>query len=557
MRLVSPRLATPLVLALLASAPALADHDHHHAADEALGKIHFPISCQPAQQAAFDRGVALLHSFGYERAEAAFDAVAAADPACGMALWGVAMSNYHQIWGPPTDAEFARGQAAAKRAVEVGARSARDRDWIAAAAAFYVEPQPRPHVERVAAYERAMAELAARYPDDDEAQIFRALALLSLAYNSPPDKTYARQKQAAEILNRLLPREPEHPGVAHYMIHSFDYPELATLALPAARAYARIAPASPHAQHMPSHIFTRLGLWRDSIASNLASEETARRLTATAHPGATSFDGLHAMDYLEYAYLQTARDDAARGVVERTLAVTSLDQPTFSAGFALAAVPARYALERRDWRSAADLVTSTVFPWEKFPPAEAIVRFARSVGAARSGDLAAARRELERLAAIESALRGQKGFDWATQVEIERRAASAWIARAEKRDDEALASLRTAADLEDSTDKHPVTPGAVLPAREQLADLLAELGQSKAALAEYERSLASAPARYNSLVGAAQAADQIAEAARAADYYRRLAELCQGSTGERARRAADRAREREATAARGGSPKAP
>ena len=523
-------------LALLGVSPVLADHDHDHG--ESLGKVSFPVSCQPAQQAAFDRAVALMHSFGYERSEHAFQEVAAADPQCAMAYWGIAMANYHMIWGPSSEAEFARGAAAAKRALEFTPATPREGDLIRAVASFYVEPAPRPHPERVAAFEQAMAGVAARYPQDDEIQIFRALALLGVAYNSPPDKTYARQKQAAAILNGILPRAPEHPGVAHYMIHSFDYPDLATLALDAARVYAKIAPSAPHALHMPSHIFTRLGLWQESIDSNLASADSARKLAAEKYPGVTPYEALHAMDYLTYAYLQMARDDDAKAVVASAVAAaTTLDQPTFSAGYALAAAPARYALERRDWKAAAALTPSAGFPWEKFPYAEANVHFARAVGAARLGDLETARPALAKLSVIQTGLAGQKGFDWASQVEIQRRIAAGWLARAEKKDGEALELLRSAADLEDSTDKHPVTPGSILPAREQLGELYAELGQPKAALAEYARSLETAPARYSGLLGAARAAEAVADAGQAKSYYQKLAALCAGSTSERSRAA--------------------
>jgi tetratricopeptide (TPR) repeat protein len=528
--------------ALLVS-PLRADHDHDHDhATESLGKVHFPVSCQPAQQPAFDRAVALVHSFGYERAENAFNEILAQDPKCAMAYWGIAMSTFHQIWGPATDAEFARGRAAAQKAAQFAPPSPREGDLMRAIGAFYLEEKPRNHPERVAAYADAMTSVAARYPDDHEIQIFRALSLLAKAYNSPPDKTYAVQKQAAGILNALLPLEPQHPGIAHYMIHSFDYPELAPLALDAARAYAKIAPDAPHALHMPSHIFTRLGYWQESIDSNLASAAAATKQVEQEHPGATSFNALHAMDYLEYAYLQTARDTEAKGVVDGVAGATSVDAPEPAGGYAIAAVPARYALERRSWKEAAALTLSPAFPWEKFPQTEAIVHFARAVGAARGGDVATARQALDRLTALQSALQGQKGFDWATQVEIQRRAAAGWLARAEKRDGEALTLLRSAADLEDSTDKHPVTPGAVLPAREQLADLLVELGQPKEALAEYERSLHTAPARYNSLLGAAQAAEKSGESVKATDLYGQLAALCKGSTSERARLAESRLR---------------
>ena len=528
-----------VLAALLLVSPARAqhehEHDHAHEATEVFGKVHFPISCRPELQPAFDRAVAQLHSFAYAPAAQAFADVGAKDPACAMAQWGVAMSYFHVIWGPPTPQEFAAGKAAAEKAVALAAAGAtpRERDYVGAIAAYYAGDNV-PHAARVAAFDTAMAGVAQRNPDDHEAAIFHALAILGVAYNSPPDKSYARQKQAAEILNQLLPLEPEHPGIAHYMIHSFDYPELAELALPAARAYSKIAPSAPHALHMPSHIFTRLGLWRESIESNLASERVAREWAARSHPGAVSFDGLHAMDYLEYAYLQTGQDAQARGLVDTVTRATMFDAAVFQAGYALAMIPARYALERRDWKRAAALeVAPASFPWAQYPYAEANTHFARAVGAARTGDLVSARKDVARLEAIRDGLKGQKGFDWATQIEILRRAASGWLARAAKQNDSALALLRSAADLEDSTDKHPVTPGAILPAREQLADLLLELGKPAAALVEYEASLKNAPARYNTYAGAALAAKRAGDAKRSKDYQDRLLAMCGGTLPQR------------------------
>ena len=531
-----PRLAGSRVLAavvLLVPAVVLAQHDHAHEVPEKFGQVRFPISCKPDLQAPFERAVAMLHSFAYANAAAAFRDVSAKDPECGVAQWGVAMTNLHIIWAPPTDSEFAAGRAAAQEAAKTGAKTARERDYIAAIGAYY-EGDGVAHAARVAAYEKAMAAVAERNPQDDEAAIFHALSILGIAYNSPPDKTYARQKEAAKTLNRLLATHPDHPGIAHYMIHSFDYPELAELALPAARAYAKIAPSAPHALHMPSHIFTRLGMWKDSIESNLASRQTAQAAIAKTKPGATAFDALHAMDYLEYAYLQSGQDAKARSVAEDAANVSSLDVPQFAAGYALAAIPARHALERHDWKAAAAVKLTPSFPWEKVPYAEAIVHFARSVGNARAGDLETARKELDALAAIQASLKGQKGFDWATQVEIQRRAAAAWILRGEKKDPEALATMRSAADLEDTTDKHPVTPGSILPAREQLADLLVEVGQPQVALAEYETSMKSAPARLNSLSGAAQAAERAGKKPEAKAYRERLLALCGGSVPPRA-----------------------
>lgn len=534
MRTIPGALVLSVVL-LITPTPSSAqhEHDHAHAAPEKFGDIHFATSCTPSAQAAFERGMALLHSFAYPEAAIAFKEAAAADPACGMAQWGIAMSNYHTIWAPPTPDEFAAGRAAAEQAATLGAPTARERDFIAAIGAYY-KGDGVPHPTRVLAYEQAMAAVAERNADDHEAQILYALSILGEAYNSPPDKSYGRQKHVAEILNRILPLEPEHPGIAHYMIHSFDYPELAALALPAARAYSKIAPSAPHALHMPSHIFTRLGMWPESIQSNLASSAVAREWIAKSKPGATSYDDLHAMDYLEYAYLQSGQDAKARAVVDAVAQVTTFDSPTFSAGYALAAIPARHALERRAWKAAAALTPQPAsFPWAKYPYAEAIVHFARAVGAARSGDLVAARDALAKLTAIQTALQGQKGFDWASQVEVQRREAAAWLARAEKKNAEAVALMRSAADLEDSTDKHPVTPGAILPAREQLADLLAELGRPAAALTEYEASLNAAPARFNSYRGAESAALRAKQKQKATDYRQRLVALCGGTVPDR------------------------
>ena len=528
---------THLLAAALALTPGWAfaqhEHDDGHLAPEKFGQVHFPTSCNAQVQPVFERGLTLLHSFAYARAAKVFEEVSAKDPGCGMAQWGIAMSYFHTIWGPPTEDEFAAGRTAAQRAAAVGAPSDRERDYIAAIGAYY---QGDEHPARVVAYEKAMTGVAERNPADHEAAIFQALAILGVAYNSPPDKTYARQKEAAKILNHLLTVEPEHPGIAHYMIHSFDYPELAELALPAARAYAGIAPSAPHALHMPSHIFTRLGMWKESIESNIASARTAQAWIARTHAGATAFDALHAMDYLEYAYLQTGQDEKAREIADGVAKVTSFDVPQFAAGYALAAIPARHALERRAWKEAAALTAQpATFPWAKYPYAEAIVHFARAVGGARAGALDTARREVARLADIQAALKGQKGFDWSTQVEIQRRAAAGWLARAENKDAEALALMRSAAALEDSTDKHPVTPGSILPAREQLADLLSELGQPAAALAEYEASLRSAPARLNSYDGAAQAAERAGKKQEAKAFRERLVGLCGGSVPDRLR----------------------
>ncbi len=523
----------PLVLACcLAAFPAAAqEHDHqhgHHGAAEELGVVDFPIGCSPKAKPAFDRALAFLHSFGYEEARRGFEEAAQADPECGIAHWGVAMSHYHPIWAPPTPAERAAGAAAAEEAAQVGAKSERERGYIAAIGVFYRDAGTRDHQTRAQAFSSALEKLAAAFPEDDEAAIFHALTLLATA--PPSDATYAQQKRAAAILNGLLPEHPRHPGIAHYTIHAFDYPELAELALPAARAYARIAPASSHALHMPSHIFTRLGLWQESIASNLDSAAAAKALVGRTHPGAVSYDDVHALDYLEYAHLQLGDDAKARAVVEEVARATRFDSPNFAAAYALAAAPARYALERRDWRAAAALVLPPAeISWERFPYAGAIIHFANAVGAARGGDLARARRAVQELAAAAAALRAAPPggpYDWAGQVESMHLAAAGWVAFAEDEKDEAVRLLAAAAEKEELVGKHPVTPGAVLPAREQLGDLLLELGRAPEALAAYEAALAEAPRRLNGVAGAARAAERAGDAARARRYRDELLALC-------------------------------
>lgn len=496
-------------------------HDHGHD----LGHVHFPVSCAPTAQQTFERGVALLHSFWYDEAEKTFEQVTRADPTCAMGYWGVAMSFYHPVWVPPTAADLKKGAAAVAKAKSAAAKTQRERDYVAAIEVFYRNSEKMPHRERASAWRKAMQQLSAKYPEDTEAAIFFALALIGTA--PAGDKTYASQKQAAEILNRILREQPDHPGVAHYMIHSYDSPQLAILALPAARSYAKIAPASAHALHMPSHIFTRLGMWQDSIDSNLASAASARDYVARVLPGAASQDQLHAMDYLEYSYLQTSRDADAKRVVEEVAAVTKVDQEVFQAAYALAAIPARYALERRRWSEAAALrVQPAWFPWKQFGFAEAITHFAGALGAARSGNPSSARGAIEKLAAIQKALaQAPQDYDWATQVEVQRLAASAWLAHAEGRNEPALRWMREAADLEDRADKHPVTPGPVLPARELLGELFMELDQPALALPEFETVLRSSPRRFNSTYGAARAAELTGDRRKAKERYSELLQL--------------------------------
>ena len=529
----------------LALADASGQHQHQHG--EKIGTISFPTSCSPSAQAVFLRGVAWLHSFEYEPAGKTFNEAATADPSCAIAQWGAAMSLYHPLWAPPSAAELERGRAAVAKALATPAKTERERDYVAAIAAFYRDSDKLDHKTRAMAYNAAMAALHQRYPDDREAAVFYALSQAA-AGTLDNDPTFAREKDAAAILSKVLQEEPDHPGVAHYLIHSFDYPPLAELAVPAARRYASIAPDSPHAQHMPSHIFTRLGMWDDSIASNLKSEAAAQGLMKKKGFVGASREELHAMDYLTYAYLQTGRDKPAEGVRAHLYAIQKVDEPIFSVAFAATAIPARLALERRRWKEAANLElpanVRTLAPLDSFRWGEAHVLFARAIGAARSGDAAAARVEIAGLSEIEQGMKVPPGtYDWKTQVSIERQIAQAWLARALRRDDEAVQLLKAAADLDDATEKHPVTPGAILPAREQLAELLLELGRPAEALTQYGASLKRAPLRLASVLGAARAATLAGNKAQARVYNDQLLALTKNSDGSRqeiseARRAA-------------------
>jgi tetratricopeptide (TPR) repeat protein len=504
--------ATFLTASLLLARPVAAQHEHHHDDHSHdlgnIGKVTFVTSCNEAAQREISRGAALIHSFWYVEAENSFRNAAKADPACGMAWWGVAMSNYHPIWQPPTPAELKTGVEAALKAKELGAKTERERGYIDAINAFYADAGSVPHGDRAAAFERAMQRVATSNADDNEASIFYALAMLGTA--SPTDKTYANQKKAAEVLTRILPLEKEHPGVAHYIIHSFDYAELAALALPAARTYAKLAPGSPHALHMPSHIFTRLGLWEESIASNEDSRKKASDYVKAKDPQMTSFDELHAIDYLVYAYLQLGRDAEAKKHLDTAATIKKLDNPLFQAAFAIAAVPARYALERRNWKEAAALTVPKTISFEKFAYCEANIHFARAIGGARSGNLAVARDAVAQLEALHRKLVEQKSTYWAGQVEIQHHAAASWLSHAEGKDEEALRLAMTAAELESKTEKHPVTPGAIIPARELLAELLLETGRAADALAEINRELTASPNRKNALALRARAQTQAA-----------------------------------------------
>jgi tetratricopeptide (TPR) repeat protein len=494
-------------------------------APERLGKVNFPTSCNPADQAQFERAVALQHSFWFGEAIKGFTAVATADPSCGIAHWGAAVAYLgNPLAGPPTPRSLQEGAAAVARAKAAGAKTPREQDYIAAIETFYKDADTVDHKTRALAYEKAMEGLAQKYPSDREASIFYALALNATL--NPNDKTYANQLKAATILEAVFAEQPEHPGVAHYLIHSYDFPPIAQKGLPAARRYASIAPSAPHAQHMPSHIFTRLGYWQDSINSNRVSAEVAKAELKQTNLEAGSYNALHAMDYITYAALQLAKDKEARAVVDEVRGLNKIDSEQFAAAFAFAAIPARYALERRAWAEAAEVpLHPQSLSWAKFPQAESINAFARGLGAARGGNVVAAKKEVTRLESLAYALTTAKNTYWAEQAEIQKLSVNGWIARAEGRNDEAVALLRQAADREDATEKHPVTPGAIQPAREMLGELLLDIGQPAKALTEFEASQRTDPNRLHGLAGAARAAEASGDRAKARTYYTRLVEL--------------------------------
>ncbi|HKZ06683.1 MAG TPA: hypothetical protein VJU81_14535 [Methylomirabilota bacterium] len=519
-----PALIHAVVLSLLLH-PALAFAHDDRDKGEKLGHVHFETSCAAAVQKDFDRAVAMLHSFWFPKALATFDEVLKADPACAMAEWGKAMTWWgNPLAGPPIPRGLTEGAAAAQRAKALGAKTPRENAYIAAIGLFYKDAATVDHRTRALAYEQAMEAIVQQYPNDREATIFYALAL-NVTF-LPTDKTYANQLKAAAMLEKAFAVQPDHPGVAHYLIHSYDFPPIAAKGVNAAERYAAIAPSAPHALHMPSHIFTRVGAWEASVESNRASAKAAMAELGPAQQGYSSYNALHAMDYMAYGYLQLGRDEEAQAVLNEVRAIKKLDIDNFVAAFAFAAIPARVTLERGRWTDAARL---TLHPsdlgWQRFPQAESIHWFARGIGAARSGNTAGAREALARLEALRDGMIAAKNNYWAEQAEIQRRGVEAWLAQAEGRPQQAVALMRAAAELEDATEKHPVTPGAIKPARELLGELLAEQGQYAAALAEFEASQKNDPNRMAGLYGAARAAERAGDAAKARMYYGRVVAL--------------------------------
>jgi tetratricopeptide (TPR) repeat protein len=485
-------------IGLIVSQFAMAQETHDHGMPEKLGEVSFPISCNAAVQSEFNRAVALLHSFAYSTSESVFRNVSRRDPQCAMAHWGIAMSQYKQLWEPPlSTASASVASQEVQRALTLSASTERERQFIRAASLVFQNSDAAPYLTRARNYEQAMADVAASNKQDVEAQVFYTLALLANA--SPTDKTHQRQKHAADLLEPLYHEYPGHPGIAHYLIHACDNEEMAARGLPEAKAYAQIAPSAPHALHMPSHIFTRLGLWDDSIASNIAARDAAHRAGDIG-------EELHAMDYLVYAYLQRGRDTDAARVIQQLKTMPELDRQDFKVGYAATAMPVRYVVEKHQWADA-----SRVEPPLQAPPhVIAVAVWAKGIGLARSGRPAEALAERDRLQRIEEQLQRAGNAYWATQTRVMKREVAGWSAQTDKHSDEAVSLLRQAADEEDSVEKLPVTPGPMVPAREQLGELLLEQGHPELAAKEFEEALVLAPGRRGALRGALEAAELMA-----------------------------------------------
>ncbi|HYM01420.1 MAG TPA: hypothetical protein VET85_00660 [Stellaceae bacterium] len=508
-----------LALFLLALTVTATWAETERAAPEKLGTVSFANSCNADVQADLARGVALLHSFWWAEGIRTFQAVLARDPDCAIATWGIATLDIANPFATgPNAAKAQEAQEAIARGRSIGAKTEREKLYIEAIAAYYDKFAERTHGQRMQALSDAFEALAQRYPDDDETQIFDAIYLVGT--QDPTDKTFARTLKAAGILEKQFQKHPDHPGVAHYLIHSYDYPPIAERGLPAARRYAEIAPSAPHALHMPSHIFTRVGAWEESIATNQRSVEASKKEN-------TRDEQLHAMDYMVYAELQLARDTQAAETIAAMREAAG--GAKISVGyFAMAASSARYALERGQWRDAAQLPSSD----SPIPFVRAMPPFARAIGAARAGDAAAAEKDLPELAQLVDALKTAKNMYWASEVEVQRVAATAWVAYAKGDRDGGLALMREAADLEDKSEKSAATPGRLVPARELLGDMLLESGHPAEALAEYEASQLRDPRRFRGLYGAGQAAAQAGNRDKARYFYTRLAEMV-GAGGTR------------------------
>ncbi len=521
----SRRLSCFLFCVLTVNAVAQEQHQHAVGDPGKLGHVNFANSCAPSVQPQFQQAVAMLHSFWYDEAGRQFQSVANTDSQCAIAWWGVAMTKWHPLWEPrgPGKGEMDIGANAIQKANSISATTKiteRERQFITALGAFYGDYAKIDHTDRVLAYEKKMEVLHEAYPADEEATVFYALALLGSAGSLSPDKTHTRQKKAGALLEPIFAADPNHPGAAHMIIHAYDYPDLAERALPAARAYAKIAPESAHALHMPSHIFTRLGLWQESIDSNLASAEAAHKYHL---PG----DELHAKDYLVFAYLQTGQDAKAHEVFHDNRLPDDADMSRFQGIFSAVAMPARYALERRQWAEAAALPESSGLPVGRYAWANATVYYARALGALRTGKTDQARQEIAKLEAEHKTLSDLKEDYWANQVAIQKAIASAWLSFAEGKQSEGIQQMRAAVALDDAADKHPVTPGSIIPPRDLLGQMLIETKQPAEALAEYEKLLVREPNRFAALYGIGYSAQLAGQTEKAREAYSKLIRMTQ------------------------------
>ena len=493
-----------------------------HAQEKQFGEVDFPTSCSSEAQETFTSGLALYHHMMYGQAESTFSRAAEQDPDCAIAYWGSAMTYFHPLWpGQPSESDLKNGAAALKKARKASKKSDRENAYIRAASAFYAKVDKLDHATRIQRWETAQKQLLDEFPEDIEAGALYGLSHLATAPKS--DKTFSHQKEAGAMMETLLKKAPHHPGLFHYIIHAYDNPVLAPRAVEVARGYDKLAPEVPHALHMPTHIFVRLGLWPDVIQWNIRSADAAWKQPAGDK---TSMHYVHALDYLMYAYLQQGRTDEAQVVLDRINRVDNF-QTTSATAYGIAAAQARYPLERRQWDKAAslELRTHASFPWDRFPEFEAMTYFARGYGAARSGDLQSANAALDVLNTLYDKAVGAGQSYWAVHVDSQRKTVEAWIAYAEGDFDRATAVMNQSADIEDSVDKHPVTPGAVLPARELLGDLFLLLNQPKEALMAYEESLSTSPNRFNSLSGASRAAALLGDQQKAASYAKQLVDL--------------------------------
>ncbi len=516
------RLVFSCLMALLVAGCDFGKKTHTDAYGDKLGTVKITLSCNEEANALVERGIALLHHMTYVGARATFVSAAEADPDCAMAYWGQAMSLIHPLWSdPPSEQEFSAGQELLAKAKASSKKSEEESAYIAAVEAYYAKGRKPKEGSNLASFANAWKKVYRQYPDDLEAASFYALALMATA--KPADKSYAKQREAGTIAQKVLTDIPDHPGAHHYTIHAYDYPPLAKDALEVAHGYGSIAPAIPHALHMPTHIFTRLGYWQESIDMNRKSAAAALK-----HPAGdqVSLHYLHALDYLAYAHLQRAEDKKAKEVLETIENLKGPYQPHGASAYTFAAVPARIALERQEWADAAKLKPRTPenYPWGRFPAMESLTYYARALGAARSGDKVSAAQALDKLAELRDEASETSTY-WAKQVEIQRRAAKAWLVYAEGNKDQGLLEMTIAAELEATTEKHPITPGEVLPARELYADMLMEFGQHKVALVAYETALKRNPNRLNSLYGAGHAAELAGDKEKASLYYGKLMEL--------------------------------